>query len=62
MRHSLKIKILLLLILSMFMLIFLCWIANDVFLPSFYEKSKIKSLSEVYESINGIIGTNAEFG
>ena len=62
MRHSLKIKILMLLILSMFMLIFLCWIANDVFLPSFYEKSKIKSLSEVYENINGIIGTNTEFG
>ncbi|MBR4344814.1 MAG: GHKL domain-containing protein [Lachnospiraceae bacterium] len=61
MRHSLKLKISLLLSMSMFMLVFLCWIANDVFLPSFYEKSKISSLSEVYDSIDRTIGDNAEF-
>ena len=56
MRHSLKIKITLFLSFSMFLLVFLCWIANDVFLPSFYERSKVKSLSGVYSELDETIG------
>ena len=40
----------------MFLLVFLCWIANDVFLPSFYERSKVKSLSGVYSELDETIG------
>ena len=40
----------------MFLLIFLCWIANDVFLPSFYQKSKVTSLSDVYQELDKTIG------
>ena len=56
MKHSLKIKISLLLSMSMFLLVFLCWMANEFFLPSYYEKSKIKSLSDAYEKIDDAIG------
>lgn len=56
MRHSLKIKITLFLSFSMFLLVFLCWIANDVFLPSFYQRSKVASLSDVYTEIDKNLG------
>ena len=56
MRHSLKLKITLFLSFSIFLLIFLCWIANDVFLPSFYQKSKVSSLSDVYRDLDKTIG------
>ena len=56
MRHSLKIKITLFLSFSMFLLVFLCWIANDVFLPSFYQRSKVASLSDVYSELDKVVG------
>ena len=56
MRHSLKLKITLFLSFSIFPLIFLCWKANDAFLPSFYQKSKVSSLSDVYRDLDKTIG------
>ena len=58
MRHSLKIKISLLLSMSMFLLVFLCWMANEFFLPAYYQKTKIKSLSDAYTVVDGILGTD----
>lgn len=59
MRHSLKIKMSLLLSMSMFLLVFFCWMANEFFLPSYYEKSKINSLAKVYADIDSIVGDNS---
>jgi len=56
MKHSLKIKISLILTMSMFLLVFLCWMANEFFLPVYYEKSKISSLSDAYEVVNKLLG------
>lgn len=56
MKHSLKIKITLILSFSMFLLIFLCWTANNVFLPGYYEKEKVNTLKQTYDEVYGIIG------
>jgi len=56
MRHSLKLKITLILCLSMFFLIFTCWMSNEVFLPKYYEKQKVSSLQKDFEKINKLVG------
>lgn len=57
MKHSLKLKITLILCLSMFFLIFMCWMSNEVFLPKYYENQKVSSLKEDFDKINAIVGT-----
>lgn len=56
MRHSLKIKITLILTLLIFVLVALNWIANDIFLPKYSEYRKISSLEETYNKIYDLIG------
>ena len=59
---SLKGKISLVFTFSLFLMIFLCWMANTFFLQAYYEKTKIDSLEDVYDKINGIIGDNTLTG
>ena len=55
MGRSLRSKISLLFTFSLFLLIFLCWAANNFFLPTYYEKTKVNSLVDVYDKINEIV-------
>lgn len=58
MKHSLRLKVALILILSFSVLIFLCWIINQTFLEGYYKNDKVNSLSESYYSVNSIAGKN----
>ena len=55
MGRSLKSKISLLFTFSLFLMIFLCWMANNFFLPTYYEKTKVNSLEDVYDKIDEIV-------
>ena len=55
MGKSLKLKISLLFTFLLFLMIFLCWMANNFFLPAYYEKTKVNSLEDVYDKIDEII-------
>ena len=49
MGKSLKLKISLLFTFLLFLMIFLCWMANNFFLPAYYEKTKVNSLEDVFD-------------
>ena len=55
MGKSLKLKISLLFTFLLFLMVFLCWMANNFFLPAYYEKTKVNSLEDVYDKIDEII-------
>ncbi|MBQ6024227.1 MAG: HAMP domain-containing protein [Lachnospiraceae bacterium] len=55
MGRSLKSKISLLFTFLLFLMIFLCWMANNFFLPAYYEKTKVNSLEDVYDKIDEIV-------
>ncbi len=54
MKKSLRVKITLILISVMALLIILCWILNQAFLEKYYQKSKINSIKESFELVNGL--------
>lgn len=49
MRHSIRIKIILVLTAVITFTVFLTWFINRTFLAGYYQESKIKTLNEVYE-------------
>lgn len=52
MRHSLRVKNTVILILMLFFLIFLCWLLNETFLEKYYQKKKVNYLSNSYSELN----------
>lgn len=52
MRHSLRIKNTVILILLLFFLIFLCWFLNETFLEKYYQNKKVNYLSNSYNELN----------
>jgi signal transduction histidine kinase len=58
MKHSIRLKITLLLTISLALTIFLCWIVNKSFLVDFYQYDKIQSLDSVYNEINTLVNEN----
>ena len=58
MKHSVRLKITLLLTFSLAFTIFLCWIVNKSFLVDFYQYDKIKNLDSVYKEINNLVSEN----
>ncbi len=52
MRRSIRIKLMVILSVMLIALIFLSWIANKTFLPNYYQKHKVYSLSDSYEEVN----------
>ncbi len=53
MKNSFRAKLTIILVVSVFSAIFLCWFFTYFFLGKFYKKSKVKSLSLVYENLCG---------
>lgn len=56
MKLSLRIKVTLILTVSLALVIFLCWFLNQTFLDDYYQYSKRQSLSECYTKINDLAG------
>ncbi len=54
MKHSLRLKITLVLMLSLLMLISLCWIVTRFFLPEYYQNMKLEMLGKSFEEISGL--------
>lgn len=54
MKHSIRLKITLTLVLAVASAIFLCWILNRFFLEDFYQYSKIQALDAAYNELNTI--------
>lgn len=52
MRHSLRVKNTVILILMLFFLIFLCWFLNETFLEKYYQSKKVNYLSNSYNELN----------
>lgn len=54
MKHSLRFKITCILSLTVFLVVFLCWLSNEVLLDSFYQMEKVGSLCQSYYDINSL--------
>lgn len=54
MKHSIRLKITLALVLSLASAIFLCWILNKGFLEDYYQYSKIKALDAAYDELTTV--------
>lgn len=52
MKHSLRFKITFVLVVSIFMMILLCWILNKTFLANYYQNTKIKMLGTSFNEIS----------
>lgn len=62
MKHSLRLKITLILTVSLASTILLCWVINKSFLSTYYQHSKIKSLDAAYYEINNALDENSKHG
>ncbi len=51
MKHSIRLKVTLALVLSLTLAIFLCWLLNRGFLEDYYQYSKIKMLDAAYQEV-----------
>lgn len=60
MKHSIRMKITLLLTIMVIMTILITWIINSAFLPSFYTHSKVNMLNDVYRNVADIYKNNGE--
>lgn len=60
MKHSIRLRLVLTLIVSLTCTIFLCWILNKTMLAPYYQKFKIESLGKAYSEINTIYKNSAE--
>lgn len=58
MKHSIRLKITMLLTISLALTIFLCWTLNKSFLFDYYQHEKIKGLDAIYQEINSLIKEN----
>ena len=56
MKHSLRLKMTLILVMSLTAMIALCWVINRSFLADYYQNRKVTMLSETYYSVNSLIG------
>lgn len=61
MKHSIRMKITLLLTIMVIMTILITWIINSAFLPSFYTHSKVNMLNDVYRNVADIYKNNGEY-
>lgn len=62
MKHSLRFKITSVLVISMTMMILLCWILNKTFLADYYQKSKIKMLGTSFQEISVLFSEEGAYG
>lgn len=60
MKHSIRIRLVLTLIISLTCTIFLCWILNKTMLAPYYQKFKVESLGKAYSEINNIYRDSSE--
>ncbi|MSS63791.1 HAMP domain-containing sensor histidine kinase [Velocimicrobium porci] len=60
MKHSIRFRLVLTLIVSLTCTIFLCWILNKSLLAPYYEKFKVESLGKVYTEIDSIYKESSE--
>ena len=60
MKHSIRLKITLLLTISLSLTILLCWILNNSFLVDYYQYNKIEGLDSVYYELNNLIAKDDE--
>lgn len=59
--HSVKTKLILTLTGLLAMTILGCWVMNQLFLPAYYQYSKVTALSDSFEKMNTIINKDASF-
>lgn len=58
MKHSLRLKITLILTVLLAALIFLCWFLNETFLDDYYLSKKTNSISDSFFAVNSLTGTD----
>jgi signal transduction histidine kinase len=60
MKHSIRIRLVLTMVLVTSSIIFLLWFVNQAFLPEYYEKEKVKLLGRAYTEVAQIYANNED--
>ena len=60
MKHSIRVRLVLTMVLVTGSIIFLLWFVNKAFLPEYYEKEKVKMLGNAYTEVAGIYENNTD--
>lgn len=60
MRHSIRFKLTLLLVILTGTILLICWFVNNTFLESFYQSSKKTDLIHMYQKVNIMLSVNSQ--